>query len=148
MENKTSAMIIIPSICVCTWLKWSHRSCPLSYSGLDRSMIKSMTVWCWRGDELHGCSKVKIEMKMRGKTVKYLLRVINIVIVRGRLVPLRITCHQILGYSSACDQVRRKQGCLCIYDIVLTDTRLGMNYNDFTVLKVIWSFGYLRFMDC
>lgn len=61
---------------------------------------------------MDGCSMVKIETKMRGRTVKYLLRVINIVIVRGRLVPLRITCHQILGYSSARDQVRRKQGVL------------------------------------
>ncbi len=35
------------------------------------------------------------------------VRVRNIVIVRGLLVPLQITSHQILGHSSARDQARR-----------------------------------------
>lgn len=59
-------------------------------------------------DEECGYLSVKSERKIRGRMVKvFTVRVRNIVIVRGLLVPLQIISHQILGHSSARDQVRR-----------------------------------------
>lgn len=63
-------------------------------------MVKSERgAWLFDGEEW------REDKRKDGKI--FSVRVRNIVIVRGLLVPLQITSHQILGHSSARDQARR-----------------------------------------